>query len=97
MQRAQALKKLRSLRPFLDSYHVKSVAVFGSVARNEAKAKSDIDIMVEFSESPGLLDFVKLQRELSEKFGRKVDLVSKPALHPRLKDRILGEAVYAYP
>jgi uncharacterized protein len=95
MQRNQAIKKLRSLRPFLDGYHVKSVAVFGSVARNEARASSDIDIMVEFSKSPGL-DFVKLQRELSEKFGRNVDLVTKPALHPLLKDRILGEAVYAY-
>jgi predicted nucleotidyltransferase len=52
--------------------------------------------MVEFSESPGLLDFVKLQRELTTKLGCKVDLVTKPALHPRLKDRILDEAVYAY-
>ncbi len=96
MQRNQAIRKLRSLRPFLDRYHVKSVAVFGSVARNEAGTSSDIDIMVEFSKSPGL-DFVKLQGELSEKFGRNVDLVTKSALHPLLKDRILGEAVYAYP
>ncbi|HSZ11092.1 MAG TPA: nucleotidyltransferase family protein [Rhizomicrobium sp.] len=96
MQRNQAIRKLRSLKPFLDRYHVKSAAVFGSVARNEGRAGSDIDIMVEFSRSPGLLDFVKLQRELSEKFGRNVDLVTKRALHPRLKDRILGEAVYAF-
>ncbi|HVP86412.1 MAG TPA: nucleotidyltransferase family protein [Rhizomicrobium sp.] len=96
MLRTEALEKLRSLKPFLDSYHVRAIAVFGSVARDQAGPKSDIDVMVEFSEYPDLLQFVRMERLLSEKLGLKVDLVTKTGLHPRLKDRILGEAVYAY-
>ena len=96
MQRDDAILRLRSLRPFLDSYKVKAVAIFGSVARNESGPKSDLDVMVEFSEFPDLIEFVRLKRQLSERLGLDVDLVVKSGLHPRLKDRILGEAVYAY-
>lgn len=95
MRRETALRKLRALKPFLLRHNVRKVAVFGSTARNAATAKSDVDLLVEFSKSPGLLDFVSLQRELSVRLGRKVDLVTLGALHPRLKDAILAEAVYA--
>jgi uncharacterized protein len=95
MRRNIALRKLRAMKKLLARHHVNSIAVFGSVARDEAGIKSDIDLLVGFSKAPGLLDFVALQRELSQKLGRKVDLVTADALHPRLKDRILAEAVYA--
>lgn len=96
MRRDAMIRKLKALKPALDRYHVKSVAVFGSVARGEAHARSDIDLLVEFSRTPGLLDFVKLRRELTEKLGRPVDLVTKGGLHPRLRNQILSDAVYAY-
>ena len=95
MRRNIALRKLRALKQLLARRHVRAIAVFGSVARDEAGDNSDIDLLVEFSKVPGLLDFVALQRELSEKLGRKVDLVTRDALHPRLRDGILAEAVYA--
>ena len=95
MRRNIALRKLRALKPALARHNVRSIAVFGSVARDEAGDKSDIDLLVEFSKAPGLLDFVALQRELTKKLGRNVDLVTRDALHPRLKDSILAEAVYA--
>lgn len=95
MRRNIALRKLRALKPFLARHNVRRVAVFGSTARDAASTGSDIDLLVEFSKTPGLLDFVSLQRELSVKLGRKVDLVTPGALHPSLKDSILAEAIYA--
>jgi predicted nucleotidyltransferase len=89
------LAKLRKCEPELKKRGVASVAVFGSVARGDATAESDIDLLVEFSVVPDLIEFSALQRWLSQRLGRKVDLVTKPALHPLLRNRILAEAVYA--
>ena len=89
------LAKLRECEAELKRRGVASVAIFGSVARGEATAESDVDVLVEFSVIPDLIEFSALQRWLSQRFGRKVDLVTKPALHPRLRSRILAEAVYA--
>ena len=85
---------LRENMPFLaERYRVKSLQVFGSYVRGEQKRKSDVDILVEFSKTIDLLDFINLERQLSELLGVKVDLVMKGALKPRLKDRILDEAL----
>ncbi|MDO8636174.1 MAG: nucleotidyltransferase family protein [Dehalococcoidia bacterium] len=85
---------LRENMPFLtERYGVKTLQVFGSYVRGEQKRKSDVDILVEFSDTIDLLDFINLERRLSELLGVKVDLVMKEALKPRLKDRILDEAL----
>ena len=76
-------------------FTVKSLALFGSVARNEANENSDIDVLVEFSAPVGLFEFLSLQEYLKDLLGRKVDLVTPAALKPQLRDRILQEAVYA--
>ncbi|MBI5121261.1 MAG: nucleotidyltransferase family protein [Rhodospirillales bacterium] len=76
--------------------HVARLDAFGSVARGEAGPGSDIDLLVEFDEAVDLFDFVAVQDRLSELLGSKVDLVTRPALHPRLKDGILSEAVAVY-
>jgi len=89
------LTELRECGIELKRRGVASVAVFGSVARGEATAASDVDLLVEFAVPPDLIEFSALQRWLSQRLGRKVDLVTKPALHPRLRARILAEAVYA--
>ena len=89
------LEKLRACEGELKRRGVASIAVFGSVARGEATVNSDVDVLVEFSVIPDLIEFSALQRWLSQRLGRKVDLVTKPALHPRLRKRILAEAVYA--
>lgn len=90
-----ALAKLRGCDAELKRRGVASVAIFGSVARGEATPASDIDVLVEFSVVPDLIEFSALQRWLSQRLGRRVDLVTRPALHPRLRERILAEAVYA--
>ena len=80
--------------PILERYGIKKAAIFGSLAKGEAKASSDVDILVEFSETISLLDFVAIERELGELLGIKVDLVMKSALKPRIGKHILEEVQY---
>jgi len=79
-------------------YKVKELAVFGSAARGDIRAESDIDLLVEFL--PGaevdLLQHFAAERELSELLGRKVDLVSKRALRESLRREVLSEARHIY-
>ncbi len=77
-----------------DRYNVESIGIFGSYVRGEQKKKSDLDMLVEFYRTIDLFTFVELEDFLSEVLGVKVDLVMKSALKPRIKDRILKEAVY---
>lgn len=68
------------------------LAIFGSVARNEATKKSDIDILVDFDTKKGLFGFADLKFYLEEILDCNVDLVTRRALHPELKTRILNES-----
>ncbi len=79
-------------------YQVKELAVFGSAARGDMRPDSDIDLLVDYfpDARPSLLDLVEMMNELSDLLGRKVDLGVKPALKPRIKDRILAEAQVIY-
>lgn len=68
-----------------------SIAIFGSYSRGEGGPESDIDILVEFSDSKSLLDIARIERELSEELGIKVDLVTERSLSPYMKDRVNRE------
>ena len=68
------------------------LAIFGSTARNEATKTSDIDILVDFDKKKDLFDFIDLKFYLEDLLSCNVDLVSRQALHPALKKRILSEA-----
>lgn len=70
-----------------------NVRVFGSVARGEARADSDIDFLVELEPGRSLLDQVALWQDLEDLLGRRVDVVEPEGLHWYIKDRILREAV----
>jgi len=78
----------------LDQFAVRSIAVFGSVARDEAKESSDIDLLVEFNRPIGLFEFIRLKYYLEGLTGSQVDLVTPDALRPELRESILSEAVY---
>jgi predicted nucleotidyltransferase len=87
--------RLEQLKPLLaDRFKVQTIGIFGSYVRGEQKKKSDLDILVEFSEPIGLFKFVELEDFLSQELNLKVDLVMKDALKPRIKDSILKEAIY---
>jgi uncharacterized protein len=88
------LSTLRGNLPELaEKYHVSSLEVFGSFVRNEQTAASDLDVLVTFGKTPGLLEFVSLENHLSDLLGVKVDLVMRTALKPRIGANILREAV----
>ena len=96
MNRNQIIKKLRVNHSLLRQYSVRSISVFGSVARGENRPESDVDLLVEFDPEAriGLFTFVYLKDLLSELLGCPVDLVTPDALHPALKESILEEAVH---
>lgn len=71
----------------------RNVRVFGSVARGEADASSDIDILVDLEEGRSLFDLGALAVELEELLGRHVDVVTERGLHPRIEERVLAEAI----
>ena len=66
--------------------------MFGSVARGDDRAHSDIDLLVDMDPDRSLLDIVGLGQELEELLGRKVDSLTGASLHPALRDRILAES-----
>ena len=71
----------------------RNVRVFGSVARGEADERSDIDLIVEFEPERSLLDHAALWLELQELLGCKVDVVSDRGIKPRIRERVLRDAV----
>lgn len=77
-----------------ERYKVRELGVFGSYVRQEQTETSDVDVLVEFFETPSLLKFVNLENYLSDNLGVKVDLVHKAGLKPRIGERILAEVVY---
>jgi predicted nucleotidyltransferase len=74
-------------------YGVKSLALFGSVARDEATTTSDVDLLVEFDRPVGLFGLFSLQDCLEDLLGCKVDLGTPNSLKPRIRSRVLQEAV----
>jgi predicted nucleotidyltransferase len=85
---------LRQQLPSLSRrYHVASLGLFGSYVRQENRPDSDLDILVTFSEVPGLLRLIELENHLSDLLGVKVDLVMREALKPQVGLRILAEVV----
>lgn len=94
MERKQAIDLLRQKQTELsERYHVTSLTLFGSVARDEARLDSDVDILVEFSRPVGLFHFIELQQRLEEILGCKVDLGTPRSLKPYVADRVMHEAI----
>lgn len=87
-------EKLKGLKPLLSRrYGVKRIGYFGSYARGDHVAESDVDILVEFEGAVGW-EFFSLESFLEQELDLKVDLVTEEALRDRLKDDILEEVVY---
>jgi len=74
---------------------VRSLDLFGSVARGDSGPRSDVDLLVEFDSPVGLFHFFRLQRRLEAILGRPVDLVMKDAIKRQMRTRIMAEAVSA--
>ena len=87
-----SLKKLKS--EVEKEYSVKTIGVFGSVARDEQTGTSDIDLLVEFSKPVGFVTFMRLENFLSERLGTQVDLVTSDSLKPVIRQDVLAEVIY---
>ena len=88
----------KKLTELCQRYHIRKLAFFGSVLRDDFGPESDVDVLVEFEEgkTPGFA-FIDIQDELSKLLGgREVDLVTIKFLNHRIKDRILKDAQVAY-
>jgi uncharacterized protein len=95
MNRQDAINILKRHRGELaDIYGVKSLALFGSVARDEAQPSSDIDLLVEFNRPVGLFGLFALQDRLEDLFGCKVDLGTVNSLKPRLRPTVMNDLIY---
>ena len=93
----ESVKQLREqLLPVLKRHGVIRAGLFGSAARGEARAGSDIDVVVEFEKGRSLFDQSGLRLDLVEILGRAADVVTYGSLHPRLRERILREQILIY-
>ena len=88
-------QKIADSRPILErDFSVKNIGIFGSFARGTSRNESDVDILVEFSKPVGLFLFGSLIVFLERLLEKKVDLATKKALKPLIRDEILQETIY---
>ena len=95
-KREEVLRILSEHLPELkQQYPIKSLALFGSVARGDQTENSDVDILVDFDGGIGYFGVGRLERKLEELTGCKVDLVPSTSIKRQFRERILSEAIYA--
>jgi predicted nucleotidyltransferase len=88
MTRDEAVQRIQRVLPALRSAGVRSLALFGSIARNEAGPESDVDVLVDFEGSATFDAYMDVKECLEQALGRRVDLVTRAALKPRLKAHV---------
>ena len=94
MNREQVIRILKEQTGQLTKqYGVKSLVLFGSVARDEAGASSDVDLLVEFNGPVGYFGLFALQNHLEKLLGCSVDLGTPGSLKPRIRERVMGELI----
>ena len=87
---------LASLRELCERNDIGRLRVFGSLVRGDDTVTSDVDLLADFTSRKSLLDLVQIEREFSERLGRKVDLLTEDSLSPYLREGILREAEVVY-
>lgn len=95
MKRDDVLAILANHRAQLTALGVKSLNLFGSVARDEARPDSDVDFLVEFSIDASLFDLFRVQNYLEDILGCQVDLGTEAALRQHLREPVLKEVIRA--
>lgn len=90
------IETLRLHREEIRGFGAVSLAVFGSVARGEARPDSDVDVLVKLERGVTLFGFVRLKNHLEELLGRSVDLVTPGGLREYMRAEVLAEAVPVY-
>ncbi|MDJ0900731.1 MAG: nucleotidyltransferase family protein [Xenococcus sp. MO_188.B8] len=94
MKRGKLIAFFKDHGAQIRGYGVKSLALFGSVARDEATVKSDVDLLVEFEGKVTFDRYMDLKFFLEDSLGCSVDLVSRKMLKPQIRDIVEREAIY---
>ena len=89
------IHKIKSQKDYLyKNFDISKIGIFGSYAKDDFSLHSEIDILVEFNNTPSLFKFFKLEEYLESLLEKKIDLVREQGLKPRIKDQILSEVIY---
>ena len=94
--RADIEKIIKTIHPVLSSYGIAMASIVGSIATGEDTEESDLDLVIEIRNPMSLLTFSALKIELEELLNRKVDLMERSALKPRLKQSILSNEIMIF-
>jgi len=87
------LQTLREQPQLFETFQIKSLALFGSVARDQANAASDLDFLIEFEGAATFDRYMDLKFSLEDLFGKPVDLVTRRSLKPQIADAVLEESI----
>jgi predicted nucleotidyltransferase len=82
---------IQVLIDFFRANGIRRAALFGSVSRGEEKPDSDLDLLVDFDSPKSLMTVVRLERELSQAVGRKVELLTEASISPLIRERIAAD------
>jgi len=97
MRRADVIEILRANAEAIRAFGVTEMYSYGSVARDEVGAESDIDLFIDVDyDRFGFVPFMDLREFMRKVLGRKVDLTTRTALHPDLKDNIVRSAIKVF-
>ena len=77
-----------------EKYHISELGIFGDYVKGEVKENSQVNILIDYTEPPSLLDLVDLEDYLSNLLKIKADVISKNGLKGKRKERILSEVIY---
>lgn len=93
MEREEVVRRIREHLPELEQFDVRSISLFGSVARNEAGPASDVDVIVEFGRAT-FDGYMGLKLYLEDLLGTRVDVATRRGLRPRIVESALREAIH---
>lgn len=98
MKLEQALRTLRDAEAALRAKGVRHAAIFGSTARGNTRAGSDIDVLIDFDPSAGVTvyDYVAVKNDIASLFDGRVDVVDREGLKPHLRNPVARDLVYAF-
>lgn len=86
----------KKIVPILESHQVARASVFGSVARGQARPDSDIDLLVKFRKTPSLVEFIRLENELSQALDSEVDVVVEGSEKPFVRQNLERDSISIY-
>lgn len=87
---------MKRLKTACQSKDIAMLGVFGSVARGEDTPNSDVDLLIRLSKPVGFVEFIELEDEFKEIFGRNVDLATEASLHPLIRKNVLADLQIIY-